>query len=177
MGCVSIDATMMVAVASQDHMAPRSRGNSIVLYVRRGFILSALLVMASPSFAGDDVVMLPIADVINSPEAQTKLNKAVRFYFGTKPAIQIIRTFGKFVANPKTNAFAKTENSACEWVFLSALISLQNDAEAAGANAVVNIESFYKKHKVSSQTEYECHKGFLVAGVALRGDVVRLADH
>jgi hypothetical protein len=148
-----------------------------VLYVSRGFVLSALLVTASPSFARDDVVMLPIANAINTPEAKTKLKNAVRFYFGTQPAIPITQTFGRFVANPKTNAFAKTEINACERVFLSALISLQNDAEAAGANAVVNIKSFYKKHEVSSQTEYECHKGFLIAGVALRGDVVRLADH
>jgi hypothetical protein len=46
-----------------------------------------------------------------------------------------------------------------------------------GANAVVNVESFYRKHAVPSKTEYECHKGFLIAGVALRGDVVQLADH
>lgn len=148
-----------------------------MLYIRRGFVLSAFLIMASPAFAGDDVVMLPIANAINTPEAHTKLNNAVRFYFATQPAIQITRTFGTVVANPKTNAFAKTEDSACERVFLSALISLQNDAIAAGANAVVNIESFYKKHEVPSPTEYECHKGFLMAGVALRGDVVRLADH
>jgi uncharacterized protein YbjQ (UPF0145 family) len=133
--------------------------------------------MASPSFARDDVVMLPIANAIDTPEAQTKLNNAVWFYFGTQPTIPITRAFGKVVANPKTNAFAKTENNACERVFLSALISLQNDAVSAGANAVVNITSFYKKHEVSSKTEYECHKGFLMAGVALRGDVVRLADH
>lgn len=148
-----------------------------MLYVGRGFILLALLVTASPSFARDDVVMLPIANAISTPEARTKLKSAVRLYFGAQPAIPITQTFGKFVANPKTNAFAKTENNACERVFLSALISLQKDAAAAGANAVININSFYRKHEVSSQTEYECHKGFLIAGVALRGDVVRLADH
>jgi uncharacterized protein YbjQ (UPF0145 family) len=148
-----------------------------MLHFRYEFLMSALLLVASPAFARDDVVMLPVADAMNTPMAQQKLGDTVKFYFGTQPATRITQGFGKFVANPKTNAFAKTEKSACEWVFLSALISLKERAESLGANAVVNVESYYKKREVVSETQYECHKGFLMAGVALRGDVVRLADH
>lgn len=43
------------------------------------------------------------------------------------------------------------------------------------ANAVVNIASYYKKVEVRHETMYECHKGGLMAGVALKGDVVRVA--
>jgi uncharacterized protein YbjQ (UPF0145 family) len=136
-----------------------------------------LLLLAPPSFAADEVVMLPIAGAMTMPDVQQKLGGSVKFYFGTQPVPRATQTFGNFVANPKTNAFAKSASKACEWAFLSALISLQTHAEEVGANAVINITSYYRKHEVSSQTEYECHKGFLVAGVALRGDVVRLADH
>ncbi len=145
-------------------------------HIRHGFVLSALLFATSPSFAGNDVVMLPIANAINMPEAQQKLGDSIKFYFGTQPATRITQTFGKFVANPKTNAFAKTEGRACERAFLSALLSFQERAASVGANAVINIESYYRKHAVPSQTDFECHKGVFVAGVALRGDVVRLAD-
>ena len=36
--------------------------------------------------------------------------------------------------------------------------------------------SYYKKNTVSSETEYECHAGAVIAGVALIGDVVTLAE-
>jgi uncharacterized protein YbjQ (UPF0145 family) len=133
--------------------------------------------MAPPCFAADEIVMLPIASAMSMPDAQQKLGHSVRFYFGMQPPTRITRTYGNFVANPKTNAFARSADKACEWAFLSALIALQSHADELGANAVINITSYYRKHEVSSQTEYECHKGFLMAGVALRGDVVRLADH
>jgi hypothetical protein len=136
-----------------------------------------LLLAASPAFAADDVLMLPVANAINTPEAQQKLSNSVKFHFGAQAVTGIAQNFGQFVANPKTNAFAKTESAACQRVFLSALISLHEHADSLGANAVIHIVSYYRKHVVSSDTEYECHKGFLIAGVALRGEVVRLADH
>ncbi len=44
-----------------------------------------------------------------------------------------------------------------------------------GGNAVINIASYYKKNTVSSDTEFECHAGAVIAGVAMIGDVVTLA--
>jgi hypothetical protein len=43
-----------------------------------------------------------------------------------------------------------------------------------GANAVVNIISYYRKVPMSSDTQYECHAGTLMAGVALKGDFVKI---
>ncbi len=146
-------------------------------HLRCGFVAAALLLTASPSFAADDVIMLPVANAINTPEAQQKLPSSVKFYFGNQPVGRIAQTFDQFVSNRKTNAFAKSDDAACQRAFLSALISLHQRADELGANAVIHIVSYYRKHEVSSDTEYECHKGFLMAGVALRGDVVRLADH
>ena len=41
-------------------------------------------------------------------------------------------------------------------------------------NAVVNIQSYYKKREFVSQTEYQCGAGTFVAGVALKGTLVKL---
>ena len=41
------------------------------------------------------------------------------------------------------------------------------------ATSVVGLERFYKKVPFSSETEFECHAGALVAGVALRGQPVK----
>ena len=46
--------------------------------------------------------------------------------------------------------------------------------QKANANAVTNIVSYYRKNEYSSKTDYECHAGAVVAGVALRGDLARL---
>jgi hypothetical protein len=40
----------------------------------------------------------------------------------------------------------------------------------------VNIASFYKKHEMSSATEFECHVG-AAAHVMLRGELVKIPDH
>ena len=40
------------------------------------------------------------------------------------------------------------------------------DVLQQGGNAVVNIESFYDRNARASTSEYECHAGALMAGVA-----------
>ena len=57
---------------------------------------------------------------------------------------------------------------------LSALIELGERARL-GANAVINIVSDYKKNVASSDAQYECHAGNIIAGVALRGTVATVA--
>jgi uncharacterized protein YbjQ (UPF0145 family) len=54
------------------------------------------------------------------------------------------------------------------------MISLQNRAKKMGANAVINIVSYYNKETMSSITEFECRAGALMAGVALKGDFVKI---
>jgi hypothetical protein len=44
-----------------------------------------------------------------------------------------------------------------------------------GANAVVNIASYYKNDTLSSATEFECHAG-VSAHVMLKGDLAKIAD-
>lgn len=41
-------------------------------------------------------------------------------------------------------------------------------------NAVMNISSYYKKREFVSDTEFECGAGFVMAGVTLKGDLVKL---
>ena len=88
---------------------------------------------------------------------------------------KILKDFGEFSTNKKTNALNKTEKQACEWVFLSALLQLQIRAKRMGANAVINIKSNYRNNVVVSNTEYQCGAGNIFAGVALKGRIVKLA--
>ncbi len=68
----------------------------------------------------------------------------------------------------------KSDEKACNWAFLSAMIALRDRALNEGGNAVVNIKSNYKQNEMSSNTEFECHAGAIMSGVALKGTVVKL---
>jgi hypothetical protein len=57
--------------------------------------------------------------------------------------------------------------------FVQHLIQFQNTAKANGANAVTNLVSFYKSNETRSTTTYQCAKGTALAGVALKGDLVK----
>jgi len=85
-----------------------------------------------------------------------------------------VRPIGEFQSNKKTNAVGKSDKQACEWAFLSALLSFHQRALSEGGNAVVNIKGYYKKQPFSSQTEFQCGAGATMAGVTIKGTVVKL---
>jgi len=54
-------------------------------------------------------------------------------------------------------------------------MDFEQRAKKAGANAVVNIVSYYKNVEMASATEFECHAG-AAAHAILRGDLIKLVD-
>jgi len=136
--------------------------------------LSLLLVRAVQ--ARDTTHLLPIAAGLENRDAQETLDGSIKFFFGAQQHPAVVSKHGTYVSNRKTNAVGKSDERACNWAFLSAMISLQNRAKQLGANAVVNIVSYYQKSVMSSETEFECHAGAVIAGVALKGDFVKIAD-
>lgn len=138
---------------------------------RHALILSAALatlLLAPVADARDTRQHFDIAQAIAAGKADGTLDGSVRFYFkgAATPAAQRL---GPATTNKKTNAFGKSDEVACQWVFLGALKALQEAAKARGANAVVDIESNYKSQPFASATQYECGAGGLMAGVALKG--------
>lgn len=51
---------------------------------------------------------------------------------------------------------------------------LQDGAKARGANAVVDIVSYYKKREYRSAQNFECYAGTIMAGVALKGTYAKV---
>jgi uncharacterized protein YbjQ (UPF0145 family) len=139
-------------------------------------VLILCLTIGSPAFARDTKHLLPIAIAMEIKDAQDKLDGSVKFYFGDQPPPQVLTNLGSDVSNRKTNAFGKSDEKACNWAFLSAMVALEKRAQQLGANAVINIVSYYNKKVMSSATEFECHAGAIIAGVALKGDFVKVAD-
>ncbi|WP_341675748.1 hypothetical protein [Niveibacterium sp. SC-1] len=143
--------------------------------MKRHVLVVALAACAAFSAqARDTELHLPLQDALNSADAKAKLTGEVKFFFGDQKHGAVAQEMGSDVTNQKTNAFNKSDEEACQWVFLSAMLQLQKRAKDLGADAVVDIQSFYKKDPFVSATEYECHAGALMAGVALKGRFVKL---
>jgi len=132
--------------------------------------------LAWPAQARDTKYLLPIAAALEVQDAKNRLDGSVKFYFGNQETPKVLAKLSTDVTNLKTNAVGKSDEKACNWVFLSAMIQLEKRAKQLGANAVVNIVSYYRKEVMSSLTEFECHAGAMIAGVALRGEFVKIAE-
>jgi uncharacterized protein YbjQ (UPF0145 family) len=136
------------------------------------FILALFGVMGVQGAQARDVEhSLSIAEFMADAEVRSRLGNDVTFYFSGQATPPAVKSFGDVVTNRKTNSFGKPDASACRWAMLSALIHLRDRAKELGGNAVVNIVSYYKKDTQGSSTNYICHAGNIVAGVALKGTV------
>ena len=131
---------------------------------------------AAVALARDTKLLLPISVAMETKDAEDKLGGSVKFFFGDQKTPPILKKLGSDISNRKTNAVGKSDEKACNWAFLSAMVALEKRAQQLGANAVVNIVSYYQKNTMSSATEFECHAGAVIAGVALKGDFVTIAE-
>jgi uncharacterized protein YbjQ (UPF0145 family) len=147
--------------------------------MKRSLAALCLLVIAfasiDPAAARDTRYELNIADVMADPRYAGAVPQNVKFYFAGQ-ASPTGEDRGEFVTNRKTNSFGKSDEEACTWAMMSALKELGERALAEGGNAVVGIVSYYKKRVFESETLFECHAGALIAGVALKGRVVKLGQ-
>lgn len=132
------------------------------------------LLAATPAAADDAVTTHAIANVLQRTDFSSG-GEGVRFYFGDAPHPAASRHIERdATTSVRTRKLGRSTEEACQWVMMSALIQLRQHALDVGGNAVVNIRSNWRNNEWSSATEYQCASGFLMAGVALKGDVVSL---
>jgi hypothetical protein len=136
-----------------------------------------LLVATLPAtlHAADKVVHLSYDSAMAQAMKDGKLDGTVKFYFADDvPSGQVTVVNDNATVNRKTNAFGKKDQVTCDWVLQSALIALQDDAKAAGANAVIDIVSDYDGKTYRDAHNYECHVGFLMSGVQLKAKLAKV---
>lgn len=137
-------------------------------------LLSLLCVGLAPAaYARDAVYHMKIQEVLDRADAKAKIGDRVKFYFATQKAPKAVSDMGVDVANRKTNSFGKPDEEVCQWAMLAALLELREHADKVGADAVVEIVSYYKKQEWASETEYECHAGGFVGGVTFKGRFIK----
>jgi uncharacterized protein YbjQ (UPF0145 family) len=124
--------------------------------------------------ARDTVLHLPFKDLFEDAQYRARLGSDVAFYFGNQAVPGTPQGLAEVVTNRKTNSFGKPDVEACRWAALAALLQLAERARELGGDAVVDVRSFYKKVEFVSDTDYECHAGGIVAGLALKARIVKL---
>ncbi len=113
---------------------------------------------------------------MSSSDFATLLGSDVAFYFAGEQSPRVEKEISEYVANKRSNGFARADDKACRRALLDAMIWLRNKAKAEGGNAVVGIVSYYRKDEVKKGAVIECHAGDISSGVALKGTVVKLGN-
>jgi hypothetical protein len=124
--------------------------------------------------ARNTVLTLPLDEVVRMGVEQGKLDGSVKFYLSGAKTPKVSARLGEDIANKKTNGVGKDDAYGCKWAALSALIAFQESAKQKGANAVVELHSFYRRATYKNATNYECHAGAVVIGVTLKGTFARV---
>jgi hypothetical protein len=133
----------------------------------------AAFTAASVAQARNDVLTLPLDEVVRMGMEQGKLDGSVKFYLSGAATPKVSARMGDDISNKKTNGVGKDDAYGCKWAALSALIAFQESAKQKGANAVVDLHSFYKRNTVKNPVTYQCHAGNIVIGVTLKGTYAR----
>ncbi len=139
------------------------------------YTLLALILtfIASHGLAADRIGHFSIKDALQRGYDEGVIDKSIGIYFKGQSHPKYATVIGTYKTNKKTNAFGKSDEKACQWVFLSAVKSLIGRAKKEGGKAVVDIVSNYKNKPYSSASQFECGAGAIMAGVALKGKVVK----
>lgn len=136
-------------------------------------MFGAILVIGAAQ-ARDTRLKLPLKDAMETADYKAKVDPNIKLYFGAQEHPKPAQSFGTFQTNKKSNFFGRSDVEGCKWVFISAVLQLQERARQLGGDAVINIKSIYKGDDFSSETEYECGAGALMGGVAFSGEIVKL---
>lgn len=139
-------------------------------------IALSLLALSSSPWARDTPYKLPFEEVLNSPLAKEKLDGSVKFFLKGQATPKVISKLGEDMSNRKTNGVGNEDIEGCRHAALSVLIAFQEKAKTLGANAVIDMISYYKKVPFESATQYDCHAGATVIGVAMKGTYAKVAD-
>jgi uncharacterized protein YbjQ (UPF0145 family) len=132
--------------------------------------------LVTPALAADDIIPLDIATAMASPDAKANLDGSIKFYFGKTAHPAVITSLGETSANRKANGFGRKSTKGCERAFANAMIAMQQHARKLGGNAIININNYFKKVETPIDRTIECRSGLWMDGVALKGEVVKIAQ-
>lgn len=138
--------------------------------------------LASATF----VLLLPVAgqarntEVILSAESAAQSEHAegylldVPWYLKGQPGAPTGRPISTVTTEQSTRGAFRSDAASCRVAFLTALKNLQERAQRAGGEAVVDIVSVTRGTRSESPTDFRCIAGAMIVHVGLEGTVVDL---
>ena len=81
-------------------------------------VLIASALVAGQAAARNDQATYALQEAFATPDAQQKLDKSIKMYFGRQPTPKVLQDLGEWKTNKKSSGFFKSDKSACEWAFL-----------------------------------------------------------
>lgn len=133
-----------------------------------------LLALMGTAQARDEALMFPFQEAVDLGLSTGKLDGSVKFYLAGAKTPRVATRLGEGMANKKTNGVGKSDAQACQWALLSALVAFQSSAKQKGANAVVDMHSYYKKNVVKDASQFQCGAGNVMAGVTMKGTYAKV---
>ena len=138
-------------------------------------LLTSCVVAPAVVDARNDKYILAIDSALQSTAPGENPDGSVKYFFIQQETPLILTRLGIETIHQRSRTNPGIDVKACNAAFLLALAALQKRAKQLGANAVINIASYYKKNELQSPAEFECHAG-AAAHVMLRGEFVKIAD-
>ncbi len=130
------------------------------------------MLSAAPAFARDTVENYPIEPALHSEPG--KVSDDIALYFAGQRHPAVAKKIGEFATNKKTNAFGKSDTDGVPACVLSAVIESAGPRAQGRRQRGHQHQEQLQERSARAQTEFTCGAGAVIAGVALKGDVVTL---
>ena len=130
-----------------------------------------------PAASEGNVLEISLADAMAKPEMQQQLRGFVKLFFGNSPHPEVAHVFNRYATKKGVRSSGNAIQESCEKALLAALLQFQTRAVRLGADAVIDIHSYYRHQEVSNDTSVQCHDNIRKVYVVLIGNFVKLAAH
>jgi len=136
-------------------------------------LVAASVAFAFPAFARNTEHFFSAQEAAQSEVGQKHLLD-VPFYMKGAKRPSLAKSLSEVTSNRSTSGAFRSDEVACRSAFLDALRTLQMQAQADGADAIVDIVSITRGAETSSPTDFRCIAGSVVVHVGLKGKLVKL---
>jgi hypothetical protein len=131
---------------------------------------------ALPAQARNVKYLMSLDTALQAPEVKGRVDGSIKLYFGAQAHPEVATKITTDEITTKGVIESKNDMAACYNALGDGIKQLQEMARNAGADAIINIVSYYKRGNITnSDTVVECHAGSGSAGLSLRGDIVKFA--
>ena len=142
--------------------------------------VSLLLVLLGGSFlmpavatARDTDVLISANGVITSDHGKSFLFDIPIYMKGVEHP-RVAEKLRQVMTNQSTRGAFRSDDASCRVAFLSAAKVLQERAQAAGGDAVIDVVSITRHRETEDATSFRCVAGTFVVHVGLKGLIVKL---